>query len=105
MTDDSLEADFSRAFLAGPDEDSLEDHFTRLLEAAAGAMLLVRARPLSEGTPCRLLVSAKQPVTLRPICIYLSKGVGAGMQSGFCGHVFMLQGAKSISRHAKLRFG
>lgn len=57
MMDDSLEALICRGFLAGPAEASLLDHFTRFLEAAAGAMLLVRARPLSDATPRRLSVA------------------------------------------------
>lgn len=56
MMDDSREALICRGFLAGPAEASLADHFTRFLEAAAGAMLLVRARPLSEAIPRRLSV-------------------------------------------------
>ena len=56
MMDDSREALICRGFLATPAEDSLLDHFTRFLEAAAGAMLLVRARPLSGAAPRRLSV-------------------------------------------------
>ena len=58
MTEDSLEALFCREFLGRADEASLEDHFTKFLEAAAGAMLLVRAMLFSEVTARRLSVSA-----------------------------------------------
>ena len=69
MTEDSLEALICRGIFGGADEASLEDHFTRFLEAAAGAMLLVRARPLSEATLCLLSVSAKKPALIRPFCV------------------------------------
>ena len=82
MTDDSLEGVFCRGFLAGPDKAaSLEDHVTRFLRAAAGAMLFVRARPLSGATPRLLLVSAKAASTVKA-CLYIPvQRNWAGMQS------------------------